>query len=623
MSEQVTRVDYVYEDAEGNPVHKSVRKQGKQGKSFLQFKWNGEGWVSGAVPLERRVVYNLPNLSGAIARGDTVLFVEGEKDVETAGRALGIVATTTPAGAGGWKPHFAQFLKGAKVVLIPDNDKPGRDYMAKVAGDLKKVSAEVKYLELPGLPNKGDLTDWVNLGNGSAALAELIGLATDPPRCTTTGDVEEKLPNPNDVANKIMQENPTFVMAGDWYVWDGRKYDNQGGKKKIFRAVRDEYGCKTTIDRINGVMGLIQGETSVDDVDNDVNDMTWINVKNGLLNPWTLETRPHDKSHLCSVAINAEWQPEAADEHLSRFIEEVFTSKEASDLFFEFVGYCFLNDCRYQKCLMLLGEGANGKSVILEVVRQFLTPEACSAISLQQATDKFGAANLIGRLVNVCADIPRRAIEDAGILKALISGDTIIADVKYGPVVSFKNRAKLIFSCNDLPAVADRSEGFYRRLLIIPFREVFRPGDGRHDPNVIGRLTTDSAMNKMMRLSIEGLRRLADNGKFSECNECRMALEEYRLENDNVSSFIRDMVTVSEHEVKTFKDECYEAYKDFCNRNGTRPINESWFARRAATAISEFKEQGKDHSGRRYYKRILVRHYDTDKKSYEGIFNRN
>jgi ABC-type enterochelin transport system ATPase subunit len=145
-------------------------------KSFRQrrpdhtsgWTWNLEGVT--------RVLYRLPELVDVEAKGRTVFVVEGEKDVDSL-RDLGFVATCCAGGTNGWKhvgEHAAQILAGRHVVILPDNDKPGRQYAADVLASLRAAAKSVLVLELPGLAEKGDVSDWIRDGGTAKALQELV-----------------------------------------------------------------------------------------------------------------------------------------------------------------------------------------------------------------------------------------------------------------------------------------------------------------------------------------------------------------------------------------------------------------------------------------------------------------
>jgi len=160
---------YIYTDATGNPVMMAVRTAKKD---FFQYSYAGDGkWKSG---LNGRppVLYNLPEVINAVKNNIPVFIVEGEKDVETL-RSLNLVGTTNPMGAGKWKPDYNCYFKDAKVILLPDNDRPGREHMGKVMENLKGI-ATLKYIELPGLRDKQDVSDWIQAGNKRKQLMELV-----------------------------------------------------------------------------------------------------------------------------------------------------------------------------------------------------------------------------------------------------------------------------------------------------------------------------------------------------------------------------------------------------------------------------------------------------------------
>jgi hypothetical protein len=122
----------------------------------------------------RRVLYRLPELL-ASTRG--IVVVEGEKDADRLA-SLGIVATCNVGGAGKWRAEYADALRGRTVVIIPDNDEPGRRHADDVAQQLSG-SAEVRILELPGLPDKGDVSDWLDAGHSADELR--AALLSAPP----------------------------------------------------------------------------------------------------------------------------------------------------------------------------------------------------------------------------------------------------------------------------------------------------------------------------------------------------------------------------------------------------------------------------------------------------------
>ncbi len=174
---------YPYADEDGALLFEAVRLHPK---SFRQRRPDGNGswiWKLGAddakkLPAVRRVLYRLPEIASD-KTGRTVFVVEGEKDVDAV-RALGFLATCCAGGAKAWHhvaTHAAEALKGRMVVILPDNDDPGRQYAADVASSLRGHAKSIRVLALPGLAEKGDVSDWIRDGGTAAQLMELAKAA--------------------------------------------------------------------------------------------------------------------------------------------------------------------------------------------------------------------------------------------------------------------------------------------------------------------------------------------------------------------------------------------------------------------------------------------------------------
>jgi Protein of unknown function (DUF3631) len=150
---------YDYRAVDGTLLFQVVRYDPKD---FRQRRPDGKGgWVwnlKGVKP----VLYRLPELLAA-EPGCLVFVVEGEKDADRLA-SLGLVATTSSGGAGKWRSEFAEFLRGHPVVLLPDNDGPGAEQAGDVARSLRGIAASLRVVHLPNLPNKGDVSDWLNAG---------------------------------------------------------------------------------------------------------------------------------------------------------------------------------------------------------------------------------------------------------------------------------------------------------------------------------------------------------------------------------------------------------------------------------------------------------------------------
>lgn len=196
--------EWDYRDADGNLLFQVVRLEdgtisgdGKPAKTYRQRRpddsaRDGWNWSTKGVQM---VPYRLPELMAAIRAGETVFVVEGEKAADRL-IAEGIPATTNARGAGKWQRELNQYFAGARLVVLPDNDpqatyqdgRPkfhengdpvfvGLDHAHAVAGQLEDIAKEIKLLELPDLPLKGDVVEWLDAGNDIDRLYDLADAA--------------------------------------------------------------------------------------------------------------------------------------------------------------------------------------------------------------------------------------------------------------------------------------------------------------------------------------------------------------------------------------------------------------------------------------------------------------
>jgi hypothetical protein len=159
---------YDYVDEAGKLLFQVCRYEPKK---FLQRRPDGVGdWIWN-IDGVRRILYRLPEVIEAIANDHTIFIIEGEKDVENL-RAIGITATTNPGGVRKWRPAYNELFRGARVVIVGDNDKAGRDHVKAVALALKNVAASVCVLDLAACwldcPPHGDVSIWLETGGGTA-----------------------------------------------------------------------------------------------------------------------------------------------------------------------------------------------------------------------------------------------------------------------------------------------------------------------------------------------------------------------------------------------------------------------------------------------------------------------
>jgi 5S rRNA maturation endonuclease (ribonuclease M5) len=172
--------EYIYKLADGTPY---LRVKRTPEKEFYQSHWNGSGWQNRA-PDGPKIPYRLPDLIEAASNGVMdVVVVEGEKDADNLA-ALGFIATTNSGGADAgtgtkFTPELAEWFKDRNVYVLPDNDEPGERHATQVVETLRPVAKSIRVVRLPGLPDKGDVSDWIEAGGTADELADLLGRAPE------------------------------------------------------------------------------------------------------------------------------------------------------------------------------------------------------------------------------------------------------------------------------------------------------------------------------------------------------------------------------------------------------------------------------------------------------------
>lgn len=202
---------YVYKKPDGS-AHQEVTKINQDGKkSFRQYRFVDGKAVPGVKDIEL-IPYNLDLIKKHPAA--RILVVEGEKDAVNL-TALGFIATTNPGGAGNWPEYFAQHFVDRNIIILPDNDKAGKDHAQKVITNLAQVAKSIKLIPLAGLPEKGDVSDWLKLGNTAEDLKEII---------LAYPEIEKPMPLGALAINSFVKEYQCLDYIVDGILEEGRLY---------------------------------------------------------------------------------------------------------------------------------------------------------------------------------------------------------------------------------------------------------------------------------------------------------------------------------------------------------------------------------------------------------------
>lgn len=301
-----------------------------------------------------------------------------------------------------------------------------------------------------------------------------------------------------------------------------------------------------------------------------------VNVKNGLYNLLDDNFKPHTADYYSTVQINANYDPTAQCPQFLDFLSGILPESEIP-LIQEIFGYLLIPVNKAQKSFVFVGAANAGKSTLLSIAQEVLLgSDNVSNIPWQSLGDRFNKAELFGKLANIFADLPSKAIDDGGMFKSLTGEDYVTAERKNKDPFNFRPYARLLFSCNDIPKnYADRSDGFYRRLLIIRFDKAV-PAD-RRDPNLRERMATER--DGILMWALGGLKRLMENNYlFSETDRTRMELQRYKVESNSALIFLEECCEIKEG-AECVRERLFERYRDYCTQNGFKALSQTSFNR--------------------------------------------
>ncbi|MBT22565.1 hypothetical protein CMK17_21895 [Candidatus Poribacteria bacterium] len=458
---------------------------------------------------------------------------------------------------------------------------------------------KIATLRCPPEVQKVDLADYIANGKTEEALywiesARLLSHQEMYARNVSGRFFEKNSFVPKRMADELQTEGRYyFFSAEQLYSYDHGVYHANDQTARVIQQKLDDRSRDTHIAETLKFLsvqssGVAQAEINPND--------GVLNLENGLLSMGDggFEDR-HTPDRLSTVRIPVKYDAQAVCPKIDKFLSEVLPP-DCLDLIYEMFGYCLIQDVVYQKVFMLTGTGANGKSTLLNLLTAFIGSGNISTIPLQELDGhRFKRAELYGKLVNLFADLDARSLKSSTYFKMVADGSEIDAERKFEAPFKFRPFCKMVFSANELPRSQDRTFAYYRRWIIIPFPRKFT---GENDnKNLIHELTSTDELSGLLNRAIQGLDRLVLNDRFSEVSSTQQALEQYKVENDNVRQFLDERCeTVVDAE--TSREELFGSYKKFCTINEYHSVSQREFNKRL-TEMLPAVSKARSRDGRR------------------------
>ncbi len=289
----------------------------------------------------------------------------------------------------------------------------------------------------------------------------------------------------------------------------------------------------------------------------------YINLQNGILDLTTFKRYRHDPRYLSTVQLPFEYTSAVPTPVFEKYLDDITCGDDEMKLILqELLGYCLCNSTAAEKAFFLVGGGCNGKSVFAKIIQMIVGENNYSTTSLSALNGTFGLASLMNTNVNIAAENNNGKI-NSEIFKAIVSGDVVEVNRKYKDALSCQLHTKLVLLFNELPDSSDLTYGFFRKVIVIPFRKTISKEE--IDVELIGKLTNE--LPGIFYWAVEGLKRLRENKYlFSHCKACDEALEQYKQSLNPVASFFEEsFITGQFGSIR--KSEIYLTYVQYCNDN--------------------------------------------------------
>lgn len=308
-------------------------------------------------------------------------------------------------------------------------------------------------------------------------------------------------------------------------------------------------------------------------------DSRYMIFRNGVLDTDDMTLHEHSPEYLTNIVFaDLDFNPDA-DCPIFRKVVADALDQDTANVLQEMCGYLLFPDSRHEKIGVLVGEGRNGKSVILNMISYALGEENVTHFGLQQITDASGVfiANMVGKLANICHDSGNLIkVGNEGILKQYASGEPIMAKVLYHQPTITTNYPHSIIAVNALPVSADVSDGYFRRFLIIdfphqiPLNKVDRQLFQKMKPERMG----------VLLWIIEGMKRLLSESDFSESKAVDDIKKQYQRDNNIVATFVDEFeFRPSRTEMRPL-DEVFRMFKTWTKDNNYRDMGKRTFSTR-------------------------------------------
>jgi putative DNA primase/helicase len=593
---------YDYVRADGELLYQVVKYEHDSKKKEFRQRRPIEGKWAWSLNGTQRVLYRLPHLLEA-SDDSFVFVVEGEKDADRL-IAEGVFATTTSGGAGNSNKTDLGPLSDRPVILVPDNDDAGRKHMKDLASQLHGVAESVRILNLPELPSKGDVSDWLDQGHDTEDLLTLADLVIveapapvpEQPGLYILDDVAPMRLAEDFTKRKLLHEDGDLLWRlhrGDWW-----RYGDTTGHivlpKELMRGGIRAYLDRVRHDKINKKTGerelkpMLVNKRLVEEVvsalaeaalyiDETIDTPTWLNeredeptqfvrCRNGLLHVASDELEPATPAFFSPTCLPFDYHAHA-DKPVEwlKFLHLIWPNDEQSiDTLQKIFGYLLTPETNQQKVFFIVGPPRSGKGTIGRILRRLLGDRNVAGPTLSSLSGNFGLQPLIGKSLALVSDA---RMGDSGKTTTerllTISGEDAVNVARKNTTDWFgKLPTRFLLMSNELPRMSDSSGALASRFIMLSQTNSWL---NREDHELEGRLLDE--LPGILSWAIQGYKNLQAAGRFETPDSAKDLADELADIASPIAAFIRDECVIGEgREIAV--DALYALWEQYCEDEG-------------------------------------------------------
>ena len=352
--------------------------------------------------------------------------------------------------------------------------------------------------------------------------------------------------------------------SGIWQTMDPREI------KQSINAKFEITPAKPTKSAVDSIFDLLKTEIFIPNHKWNI-DQTTINVQNGELSfandKWTLQ--PHCREHYLTTQIPVTYDQDAAATDTEQYLEQCFHGDPDKNkkmiLVCELLGYSLLTTAKYEKFVILIGPGANGKSVLIELLVCLVGAENTAAVQPSKFDSAFQRAYLNHKLVNAVSELAVSEVIKDDKMKSITSGERITCEHKFKDPFDMNPYCTIWLATNHMPHTRDFTPALFRRALIITFNRVF--AESEQDKNLKEKLKEE--LPGILNLALAGIAGVFRRGYFTEPDSCKEAKKEWRLTADQAAEFVQDECQM-EPGLSIESSKLYDAYSRWAENAGIK-----------------------------------------------------